>query len=232
MRTWLTPAGVAAAAAVGAAATVGAGWRGLVLLLVFFVTSSALTRGGGRRTAIQVAANGGVAAAAALLALLGRGWLLAFAGALAAAAADTWSTEIGARSRATPRLITSGRPVPAGTSGGVTWLGSAGGIAGAILVAGSAASLGLAPLSAAVWIAAGGVAGGLADSLLGATLQARFRCGSCGRVLEEPRCPCGGATRHAAGLPWLTNDAVNVACTLAGAAIGAAPVALRAAGLA
>jgi uncharacterized protein (TIGR00297 family) len=231
MRTWLTPAGAAAAAAVGAATTAGAGWRGLLLLFIFFVSSSALTRGGGRRTAVQVAANGSVAAAAALLSFLGHGWLLAFAGALAAAAADTWSTEIGARSRATPHLITSGRAVPAGTSGGVTWLGSAGGVAGAILIAGSAAWLGLVPSSATVWVVAGGVAGGLADSLVGATLQARFRCGSCGRVLEEPRCPCGGTMHRAAGLSWLTNDAVNLACTLVGAAVGAAPVALRATGL-
>src|SRR5438093_5230732 len=46
------------------------------------------------------------------------------AGALAAAAADTWATEIGAFSPFAPRLITSGRQVPRGTSGGITVLGS------------------------------------------------------------------------------------------------------------
>src|SRR5512142_3414403 len=119
MRAWLTPTGVVAAAAVGAATTLGTGWRGLALLAVFFVSSSALTRGGGRRTASQVFANGGIAAVAALLSLLGRAWLPAFAGALAAAAADTWATEIGSRSSATPRLVTSAGPGPPGPSGGV-----------------------------------------------------------------------------------------------------------------
>ena len=232
MRTWLTPAGVAAAVAVGAATTLGAGWKGLALLCVFFVTASALTRGGGRRGAVQVVANGGVAAAAALLALADRGWLLPFAGALAAAASDTWSTEIGARSATTPRLLISGRRVPPGTSGAVTWLGSAGGGAGAVLVAGSAAWLGLVAWTAAGWIAAAGVAGGLADSVLGATLQARYRCERCGRLGETPQCPCGGATQLASGLRWLTNDTVNLLCTLVGAAGGAALVALRTAGLA
>lgn len=231
MRTWLTPAGVAAATAVGAATALGAGWRGLALLAVFFVSSSALTRGGGRRTATQVFANGGVAAVAALLSPLGRAWLPAFAGALAAAAADTWATEIGSRSSATPRLVTTARPVPPGTSGGVTWLGSAGGAAGAALLAASAAWLGLVPAPLAAWIALAGVAGGFADSLLGATLQARFRCPACGREGETSPCPCGATPVPVSGLPWLTNDAVNLACTLVGAAAGALPAALGVTGL-
>lgn len=232
MQPWLSPTGVAAAAAVGAAVTAGAGWRGLALLAVFFVTSSALTRGGRRRTPVQVLANGGVAAAAALLARLDAGWLLACCGALAAAAADTWSTEIGARSPSAPRLVTTGRTVLPGTSGGVTWTGTLGGLAGAALVAICAALLGLATPLAAAWVAVGGVAGGLSDSFLGATLQARFRCARCGEVREEAHCPCGGTAAGASGLAWLTNDAVNGACTLVGAAVGAAPVVLRVAGLA
>ena len=231
MRAWLTPAGVVAAAAVGAATTLGTGWRGLALLAVFFVSSSALTRGGGRRTASQVFANGGIAAVAALLSLLGRAWLPAFAGALAAAAADTWATEIGSRSSATPRPVTTARPVPPGTSGGVTWLGSAGGVAGAAVLAASAAWLGLVPTPLAVWIAMAGVAGGFADSLLGATVQARFRCPACGRHGETSPCPCGAAPTPVSGLPWLTNDAVNLACTLVGALAGALPAALGVTGL-
>lgn len=231
MGTWLTPAGVAAATAVGAATTLGTGWRGLALLAVFFVSSSALTRGGGRRTARQVLANGGVAAVAALLSLLGRWGLSAFAGALAAAAADTWATEIGGRSSATPRLVTTARPVPPGTSGGVTWLGSAGGLAGAAVLAASAGWLGLVPPSLSAWIAGAGVAGGLADSLLGATLQARFRCPACGEDGETSRCPCGAPATPVAGLPWLTNDVVNLACTLVGAAVGTLPAALELPGL-
>ena len=222
MPTWLSPRGAGAAALVGGAVLAGAGWRGFVLLLVFFVSSSALTRGGGRRTPVQVWANGGVAAAAALLSLAAPVGALACAGALSAATADTWSTEIGGRSGLAPRLITSGRVVPAGTSGGITWLGSLGGLAGAALLGTSAAVLGLASARGAVLVTAAGLLGGLADSALGATLQARFRCPACGAEGETALCPCGAHTAVTGGIRWLTNDLVNVACTAVGAAVAVA----------
>jgi len=216
---WLTPGGTAAALAVGAAVTAGTGWRGLVLLLAFFVSSSLLTPGGGRRSSLQVAANGGVAAAAALACAGHPEWTPAFAGALAAAAADTWSTEIGGRSARLPRLVTTGRRVSAGTSGGVTWLGSAGGLAGSALVATVAFGLLLVPSPAALWVGAGGVAGSFADSLLGATVQARYRCAACGVVREKGGSCCGAPMKLASGLAWMTNDTVNLAATIIGAVV-------------
>lgn len=231
MSAWLSPRGAIAALAVGAAVTLGAGLGGLALLFLFLLTSSALTPGGGRREPVQVAANGGVAALAALLAPLHPAWKLALAGALAAAAADTWSTEIGVKSSALARLITTGRPVPAGTSGGVTLVGSLGGAAGAALMAFAAAILGVVPAGAAPWIAAGGITGGVADSLLGATLQARWRCASCGALGETRRHECGGTGELASGMRWITNDTVNFLATLIGAAVGSAPATLRLAAL-
>jgi len=172
---WLTRRGAAAALAVGLATAWGTGWRGVLLLFAFFVSSSLLTRktaedGGGRRNERQVLANGGVAALAALA-----GSWPAFAGALAAATADTWATEIGSRSRAAPRLITSGAPVPAGTSGGITLLGTLGGLAGAAFI-GALAGLGA--------VAVAGAFGTVIDSLLGATLQGKFECPRCGVVMQ------------------------------------------------
>jgi len=222
----LTSRGAVAALLVGAAVTAGAGWAGLVLLFAFFLSSTWLTPGGGRRSAVQVAANGGVAAACALLARAAPIWMAAFAGALAAAAADTWSTEIGGRSRSAPRLITTGAHVSPGTSGGVTWLGTAGGVAGGAFIAAAAALLGLVGPVAALPVAAGGVAGTLADSLLGATLQARWRCPGCGSVGEKRRHGCPDTGMLASGLAWMTNDTVNLAATLVGAAVALLPVVL------
>lgn len=185
---WLTRRGAAAALAVGLATIWGFGWRGMVLLLAFFISGSLLTAGGGQRSERQVLANGGVAALAALA-----GSWIAFAAALAAATADTWASEIGRHSRTPPRLISNGRPVPTGTDGGMTLLGTAGGIAGAGLIAGLGALLlrGVAPGSYAgglvVIVAAAGVVGMLVDSLLGATVQGKVR--------------------------WMDNDAVNLAAT-------------------
>jgi len=152
-------------------------------MLAFFISSSLLSTKTTRNHR-QVLANGGIAA----LAALAGNWTW-FAGALAAANADTWATEIGSHSRTPPRLITTGLRVPAGTDGGMTLLGTAGGIAGAGFVAVLASVLG--QRSSPV-IAVAGIAGMLLDSLLGATVQGK--------------------------VAWMDNDAVNLAATLSGAA--------------
>ena len=156
----------------------------MVLLLAYFVLSTLLSQRGTARNERQVIANGGIAA----LAALAGNWLW-FAGALAAANADTWATEIGRFSPTSPRLITTWTRVPAGTDGGMTLLGTAGGVAGAGFIAGVSYVLGQRGL---LVIATGGVVGMLLDSVLGATVQGKVR--------------------------WMDNDAVNLAATLAGAA--------------
>ena len=159
----------------------------MVLLLAFFVLSTLLSRRGTARNERQVIANGGIAA----LAALAGNWLW-FAGALAAANADTWATEIGRFSPTSPRLITNGARVPAGTDGGMTLLGTTAGIAGAGLIAALSYVFGQ---RGALAIAVAGVVGMLVDSLLGATVQGKVR--------------------------WMDNDAVNLAATLTGAACAA-----------
>jgi uncharacterized protein (TIGR00297 family) len=219
---WLTRGGLVAASTVGAGVTWGLGWRGLLLLAVLLLSGSLLTqlteRRGARRTARQVLANGGVAAIAALV-----GSWSAAAGAIAAATADTWATEIGAFSPFPPRLITSGRVVTRGTSGGITVLGTLGGVAGALCMAGLASALGVgdaAPGTLAV-IATAGVAGMIADSLLGASAQARFECPACDARFERGSTVCHEPVRLARGWRWLDNDGVNLVATACGAAVAA-----------
>ena len=219
---WLTRGGAAGALAVGAAVTAGLGWRGLILLLAFFVSGSVLTQlaggEGGQRNLRQVIANGGVAAVAALWGQ----WTVA-AGALAAAAADTWATEIGAFSPTPPRLLSTGRRVPKGTSGAISLLGTLGGFAGAGAIAGVARLFeprGIAPRSAA-WIVAAGIIGMLIDSLLGATLQGVYECPQCAARSERRDTVCHEPVRLIRGWRWPDNDVVNLAATLTGAAVGA-----------
>ena len=204
----------------------------------FFVASTALSRlgaarkeartsdvvaKGGERDAVQVLANGGLFAVAALLDVVAPSplWRAAGAGALAAATADTWATEIGTLVGGEPRSILSGRLVPAGTSGGVTLAGTAASAAGALFVALVALALGWGAGAAAA-AALGGVAGATADSLLGATVQARRWCDRCERGTERPVHGCGRPTRAVGGIRWLGNDAVNALCSLAGALLAAA----------
>ncbi|HEX6537059.1 MAG TPA: DUF92 domain-containing protein [Gemmatimonadaceae bacterium] len=231
----LSTSGAAAATVVGAI-TVAAGWAWGVLLIAFFVASTALSHWragikaartgaivakGGARDAWQVLANGGVFAAAALLSLAApsSAWRLLGAGALAAAAADTWGTEVGTLAAGPPRLITTWRRVPAGTSGAVSPVGIAASVAGALFVAAVALLAGWPPRAAAAALA-GGVAGALADSLLGARWQARRRCPACDAGTERDIHGCGTPTERAGGVAWLDNDVVNVLSGVVGGAVG------------
>lgn len=226
---WLTVGGAVAATAVGSAVLRGTGLAGGAQLALFFVSGSVLTYAGRRpaggvatharhgRVWRQVIANGGWAGIGALLvpSYPAIGWPV-LTGALAAAQADTWGTEIGRHSARLPRLITSGQPVPAGTSGGVTALGTAAGAAGAGLMGGLALLVGTPPAAAAGAVA-GGLLGTIADSIFGATLQARYRCAECGRTTELARHLCDADAEHVSGIRWIDNDAVNLAATTIGA---------------
>jgi uncharacterized membrane protein len=66
---------------------------------------------------------------------------------------------------------------------------------------------------------AGAVAGALADSLLGASLQGLRWCPNCERACESEPHVCGANTTALRGLSWFGNDAVNLSATLVGAAV-------------
>jgi uncharacterized protein (TIGR00297 family) len=216
-----------AAGLVGTAVLSGTGWQGGGVLAAFFVSSNLVSRRAPRPTGLdpkgerrdhrQVLANGGVAAVAALLGFREPAlahWLLTSV--LAAAAADTWATAFGARSRVPPRLILGGAVVPPGTSGGVTLLGSAGGALGALLVAAvGAATAGRPALLPPAFLV--GFGGMLLDSLLGAAAQGRFHCSYCDQRSEWPTHRCGRPTTHQGGLVWLDNDVVNLCAGVAAA---------------
>jgi uncharacterized protein (TIGR00297 family) len=221
----LSRSGAVAATGLGAI-TAAAGYSWAILLIAYFASSSALSRlgaaqkerltgsiteKGSQRDARQVLANGGVFGVAVLGMLLQPGvwWTALGAGALAASAADTWATEIGTRFGGVPRSILSGKPVPVGTSGGVTVIGSLGAVAGALFVAAVSLAIGWSRLTALSAVV-GGVVGSFADSLFGVTLQVRRWCDACGLATERVRHDCGSPTRIAGGIAGLDNDMVNL----------------------
>jgi uncharacterized protein (TIGR00297 family) len=228
----LSSSGAAGATAVGTAIFGAGGLRAAALLVLFFGSSTALSRRGGtasgavagpERTLAQVLANGGLPAAFAMCARVRPSPRLvaAYAGALAAANADTWATEVGALSPTAPRLITSGRRVPCGVSGAVTPLGTLASLAGALVIGAGHAALSRQP-AAALRLGVAGLAGALADSVLGATLQAVYVCQGCGQRTEDRRHAHGTAVPALTlvrGVPLVTNDTVNLCASLVGALI-------------
>lgn len=216
----------------------GIGWA--VLLLTFFISSSTLSRlfadrkhslsdkfsKGSQRDYAQVLANGGLGVLLVVVhALLPeQDWpFIAYAGAMATVTADTWATELGVLSASPARLITSGKVVEQGTSGGVTFLGYLASLAGAALIgveAGLFAEGNLIILSGIV--VAGGLVGATFDSILGARWQAIYFCPVCQSETERhPLHRCGHHTTHLRGWRWLDNDGVNFLSACAGAAVSA-----------
>lgn len=220
---WLTAGAAAAATIVGSLVFTGSGLRGASLLGLFVVSASLLTPGRERRrTAPQVIANGLWAGLGGALAGQGlpAGWIV-LAASLASAQADTWATEIGTRWGGTPRLITTWRRVPPGSSGAVSALGTMAGIVGALAMAALFLSWSRHFLLAAA-VLAGGVAGMSFDSLLGATVQSRYFCDSCGAECENQVHGCGAPARLTRGPSWIDNNAVNFLATGAGAVLALA----------
>jgi uncharacterized protein (TIGR00297 family) len=170
----------------------------LALLIVFAVTLVA-TRVGyerkqqlrtaeptGGRTAAQAMANLGIAAL--VVAIAAREWPVLALAALAEAAGDTSSSEIGMAFPGKTFLVTNFKSVPAGTDGGVSLFGTIAALLGAASVAIAAVATGLVPVGRLATIVLAGLFGIVIDSLLGAVFERRG---------------------------WLDNDLVNLLSTAA-----------------
>lgn len=176
-----------------------------ILLLVFALTFAATRAGSTRkerlrtaessrgRSASQVMANLGIAAL--MVVISPPAWPLLAIAALAEAAADTSSSEIGMAYPGKTVLLTTWKQVPPGMDGGVSLKGTLTAVAAAGLVSVAAVMLKIVAWRAAPLVVYAGVLGSLVDSLMGALLERR-------------------------GL--LTNDVVNLLSTAAAVGIAGA----------
>jgi len=212
------------------------GFTWSVPILAFFFLSSYLSKLGRERKSgfseffqksstrdfHQVMANGGAAGVVVLLAYFFPNdfWFVLYLGTLAAATADTWSTEIGLLSKPAwggPWSIVTFRKVAPGTSGGVSLLGTTGGLLGAATVAGIGwLAQPRLPWVVAVVVTVTGFAGSLLDSVLGATIQAQRQCRACGKLTERIIHCNEEPTTFVSGWRWVNNDVVNGACAFFG----------------
>lgn len=208
-------------------------WKFMVPMALFFLLSSLLSKigkrrrettrtsfgKGSKRDVVQVFANGGVPLILTIWWFYSPSdWLYAaFVASIAAATADTWATEIGFFSRRPPRDSISFRTVEPGESGGVTLLGTLGGLAGSAVIALSGFAF-LPDQSMMALVTVAGFVASLVDSVLGATIQGVYQCTTC-RMKTELATHCNSPVALLRGSRFISNDAVNLLCTLSGGAI-------------
>ncbi len=200
-------------------------YEALAILFAMFASSSVLSKykhaqkidmdkvvaKTGPRDAMQAFANLGSAVLcySAYLWLGYEGLLFAFVGSIAASNADSWASEIGGLSTKTPVMITNLKPITKGISGGVTLLGTSGGVLGSFFIS----TLGylLMPINNSLtllWIAfISGIIGFMLDSLLGALIQAQYIDANNGATERSEN---GTLVK---GFSWIDNDMVNLICS-------------------
>ncbi len=207
-------------------------WQWTVPIFTFFIFSSVLSKirksknqivesffeKPGQRDYIQVFANGGTAGILIIIYFFTGNAIvyILYVASISSVCADTWATEIGTMKQNKTYSILNFREIDQGVSGGISFVGLFGSFLGAILIS----------LSSIYWvninnvfyifvIAASGVFAGLVDSLLGAVLQAQYKCKVCSSITEK-RVHCNKKTIKNHGIYWINNDAVNFLSSISG----------------
>jgi uncharacterized protein (TIGR00297 family) len=226
----LSFSGMIAAVVTGSIVFGFGGISAAVLLVTFFLSGSLLSKlnrkHGDARNWKQVLCNGIVPSVAVIIIVLRPDLreeiTLLFLGALATATADTWATEIGMRFGAKTYNIFTFRKMQKGLSGGVSLIGIFASAFGAFAIA--AISLinfsdtdmlcGLVLVKVIPVITICGTCGALLDSLIGATVQAKYQLPD-GSITESK---ADGAILYS-GIPFIGNNATNLIATLWGGVI-------------
>jgi uncharacterized protein (TIGR00297 family) len=142
-------------------------------IVIFFVLAELCTRYSRAfqkkkheiRTTSNILGNSGAAIIALFL-----GSQIGFFGAIAAALADTLSSEIGLLSKKKPVLITNFKPVKPGTDGGVTLLGCIAAVFGASVIGIFHFAI-FSNINLAIALVVAGFFGSIADSIAGALFE-------------------------------------------------------------
>ncbi|MBI1925977.1 DUF92 domain-containing protein [Candidatus Poribacteria bacterium] len=223
---WVDAPGTVTSMFLGAVAIALGGWEWLVPVAVFFSSGSLLTKfrqtekSAKKPRRIEQAVVNGVIPILPVIghAIDGRPiWYLLSVGAVAVANADTWATEIGRFSRRLPISLRTLQPVPRGTSGAISFLGTLASLCGGVLIGAVAAATGPSEWRLGLLLVGtiAGPFGALIDSVIGAFLQCRYQCAVCGEIGEEAN-HCGVPGQRVSGVRGINNDMVNAIANVMG----------------
>ena len=207
-------------------------WQWTLPIVTFFILSSLLSKirkknkevekyfeKSEQRDHLQVLANGGLAGVLVLLNYFYPSELLyiIYVSLVASVCADTWSTEIGTIFKTKTVDILSLKEINQGISGGISVPGIFASIAGAFVIA--ATSLPWTEsnyqINIIIIITLAGFFGSIIDSIVGSSLQVKYKCVVCG-IVTERKSHCKSETVYLKGNKWINNDAVNFGAGISG----------------
>jgi len=195
-------------------------------ILTFFIFSSLLSfikkkykgrieknyyEKGSERDFYQAMANGGVGLflSVAYLYFKNESIYLTYILSLASACADTWATEFGSSIPTKVYHILSFKEIVQGTSGGVSFIGYIGALLGASIVYISATPFLInGTFYTFLIIIIFAIISTIIDSVIGAALQAGYKCEVCG-IITEKESHCSKKTKLVKGFPIINNDMTN-----------------------
>lgn len=200
------------------------GFKWTIPILFFFISASSIAKlkraskenigeiiieKSEARNYLQVISNGGIGALFVILNLITQNelWYYAFVIIVAGACADTWATEIGTRFGKKTISIISFQKIETGLSGGVSAIGTLAAFAGSLSV-GLISYYYIDDLKIIFVVILFGFLGSVIDSLLGATVQAKYECQNCKSILEKNE-HCSANAALIKGFRRINNNSVN-----------------------
>lgn len=219
----LTSVGLAVAMVLDLIISITLGNFGFTLLLSFLALSividkikklkkksDTITKKGDCRDEIQVIANGLIPMVMALLysSTGNHAFIVGYIAALAEAFGDTAGSGFGVFSRGTFDVFKM-KKCECGISGGMSVVGTLSSLVGAILFSLIALAFGVADIFIVIIAAGAAFLGTVFDSFLGSVFQIKYRCKTCGMLVEREE-HCGKRTVRESGFSFFDNDVVNL----------------------
>ena len=168
-----------------------------------------------KRKLIQIISNVGVGTLSLIIYKITANdiYLLVYASVMAESLADTLASDIGILSKREPINILTLKKGERGLSGNISILGLISALIGSLLI-GTIYYIGIEKnIISFLIIVLSGFLGSLVDSILGASIQVKYRCEKCKKITERKE-HCGKKTNYYKGIKWIDNNLVNLLSNL------------------
>ena len=168
-----------------------------------------------KRKLIQIISNVGVGTLSLIIYKITANdiYLLIYASVMAESLADTLASDIGILSKREPINILTLKKGERGLSGNISLLGLISALVGSLLI-GAIYYIGIEKnINSFLIIVLSGFLGSLVDSILGASIQVKYKCEKCKKITERKE-HCGKKTNYYKGIKWIDNNLVNLLSNL------------------